>query len=34
MERVLRSAQRFDLGKVKEADIARTGGPPPAPDEG
>ncbi len=33
MGRLLRSASRFDAGKIKESDIARTGGPPPAADE-
>ena len=32
LERMLQSARRFNLGKVKESDISRTGGPPPAPE--
>ncbi len=33
IERMLRAAQRFDAGKVKESDIARSGGPPAAAEE-
>ncbi len=33
IEKMLRAAQRFDAGEVKESDIARSGGPPAAPEE-
>ena len=33
LERMLRAAQRFDTAKVKETDVARTGGPPAAAEE-
>jgi len=33
LERMLRAAERFDVAKVKDTDIARTGGPPPAAGE-
>ena len=33
IEKMLAAAKRFDAGKVKETDIARTGGPPPAAEE-
>jgi ParB family transcriptional regulator, chromosome partitioning protein len=33
IERMLRAAQKFDAARVKETDIARTGGPPPAAEE-
>jgi ParB family chromosome partitioning protein len=33
LEKMLRAAERFDASKVKETDIARAGGPPPAPEE-
>jgi ParB family chromosome partitioning protein len=33
LEKMQKSADRFDTAKVRPADVARTGGPPPAADE-
>jgi ParB family chromosome partitioning protein len=33
IEKMLRAAQKFDVSKIREMDIARTGGPPPASEE-
>ena len=33
LEKMQKSADRFDTAKVRPGDVARTGGPPPAADE-